>query len=364
MTNKKIFFLTFLCTVAVFLPIYLLIYAFQSAQINLNAQNPVTQPQSGVLVTNPTPDDTKTLLLMCGQGGAAEAESYAIIQFDAVNNIISVTSMPPQTILLMGGNPISLQDAVATAGPSQGAAALSETLGVEIKDYIFASPEIMWQSAQVLGNITLLLENHVSDDIISALGLINSGTQRYTLTPLIFSQLLERLIATEARQDGEHEVRSLGYSAFLAAGHGRLSELLPSAIKQNSNKIATNITATKLFEYERTLEFLDRQQPTYIAGALPGTWNSSQLRFELSEETLEFMRNSFGAKAPAYEHNEEDEEPATNPQQDDEFVIESTQPSAQAAHEEQSNVPVEEGSAVQDENENEDAQPEGETVQG
>ncbi len=320
MTNKKIFLITFLCTIAVFLPLYLIVYTIRSAQINFNTQNPVTQPQSGVLVTNPTPDDTKTLLLMCGEGNASEAESYTLVQFDAVNNTISVASMPPQTIVLLGGQAVALKDAVAAAGPSQGTSALSETLGVEIKDYIFASPDDLWQSVQILGNVTLMLENYVSNELISELGLIDSGTQRYTVSPLIFSQLLA---SENMEKTSEHHVRALGYSAFLAAGHGQLTDVIPTAIRQNAAKIATNISATKLFEYERTLEFLDRQQPTYYASALPGDWNFSQTRFELSEETLEFMRETFGAEESEFEESEEDLEPETNPEQDDEFIVEN-----------------------------------------
>ncbi len=322
MTKIKVFIISFLCTIAVFLPIYLLVYAFSGAVKAPNTPQTVTESQSGVLVTNPMPSDTQTMLLMVGDSIAANASSYTIIQFNAVNNTIAVTSMPPQTVVLSGGKAITLQEAVVSAGPSQAAAALSETLGVEIKDYIFVSPDVLWTQAQVFGNITLMLDNYVDKDFLSGMGFINTDTMRYTVSPLILSQILS---SEELEKESEHEIRSLAYSAFLAAGHGRLSEIIPAAIGQMGKSVATNISATKLFSYERTLEFLDKQQPTYYAKALPGEWAANMQRFELNEQTLELMREDFGAQIPDDEPSEEDLEPVTSmPYEDEEFVVENS----------------------------------------
>ncbi len=335
MTKAKIFWITFAATMALFVPIYLVVYTLKGAQANSVVPQTVTQQQSGVLITNPTPDDTKNILLMSGESGAAQAQSYALIQFDAVNNTIAVTSMPPETIVLSNGSGIMLKDAVSAAGPSQGAKALSSTLGIDIKDYIFASPQLLWQEAQIFGNISLLLANYVQESVLEEMGFVNVTSKRYTLTPLLFTQLLSN---NEIESNNIHEIRSLGYSAFLAAGHGDLSDIITTLIKDNSKNMATNINANKIFEYERTLEFIDKQQPTYIAQALPGTWSQDKTRFELNEETLQFMRDNFGANEIEFEASEDDLEPLNNPEQDSEFIVENPDTTAQTAINNEENI--------------------------
>ncbi len=322
MTKTKIFWLAFLCTAAIFLPIYLLTYAFTNAQIKTQPQT-VTEEQSNVLITNPTTDDVYTILLMSGTSTAGMADSYALIHFDALKNVISVTSMPPQTVVLLDKDVMTLQEAVTRAGPSNGAKALSQTLGITVTDYIFASPDKLSDTAQVFGNITLLLKNYINEATLKELGFVNEQNERYTVSAQYFKQILQ----TESiGQSNINEVRSLGYSAFLAAGHGRLAQIIPQAISENSKSIATNINATKLFDYERILKFIDRQQPTYYAMAMPGGYSADGERFELNEESLEFVRLAFNAEEiDPSQLSGEDEEKTDDPENDDAFEQEPIQ---------------------------------------
>ncbi len=317
MTKTKIFWLTFVCTVAIFLPIYLLSYAFTNAQNSTQPQT-VTEQQSDILITNPTPDDVHTILLMIGTGTADTADAYMLVHFYALINVICVTSMPPQSVVLIGEYVMTLKQALAKAGASNGAAALSQTLGIQVTDYAFASPNILSDIAQIFGNVTLMLDNYISEEVLTQLGFVHTQSQRYTVSPEYFNDILQM---QSISQQNIHELRSLGYSAFLAAGHGRLSDIITGAISQNSKNMATNITATKLFNYERTLTFIDKQQPTYHAMAMPGDYSANEERFELNEQSVEFMRLAFnGLDSDIAQISGEDEEKIHDPEQDEAFA--------------------------------------------
>ncbi len=304
MSGKKIFWLTFFGTLVILVPIYYISYTIADAKSKPQT-NTVTQPQSNIYIAQPTEQDSQTILVMTGESNTASSDNYTLLHFDAYENIVSVVTMVPETVVLLNGEAVLLKDTVASAGPSQAAAALSETLGIDVKNYFFSTAEFLRQRAEIFGNINLNLNDFVDDDTLQELGFINSGSDKYTLSSSLFLQLLQ---ADGMDKDDVCGLRASGYTSFISSAHGNLSNRLTDILRTNSGSVATNVTATDIFDYERTLEFLDRQQPTYNSRAMPGTWNSAKDRYELNESSLETAKLMLGASAASLVESSEDEE--------------------------------------------------------
>ncbi|MEG1011847.1 MAG: hypothetical protein RSE54_08275 [Ruthenibacterium sp.] len=301
MTRGRAFWLSFFGTLAVLVPLYLAVFAYGSATTGARAAE---KEKSGVWVAQATAADAQTVLVMTGGGTAQTAECYTLVRFDAYQNRIAVASMPPQTVVLIGGSPVTLAEAVQSAGPSQAVAALTETLHLCVDNYLFAAPKTLWQTVEAFGNITLRLPQYLERDAMAALGLTEVGGETQAVSPRLFAQILaEGNLAPEKLS----ALRARGYAAFLAAGHGRLKAVLPRAVRVNSTALATNLTAAQLYDYERTLQFLDQQEPAYIAEAMPGTWRGA--RFELNEESAAFVQAAFSGSAPQQAQAEDSDVP-------------------------------------------------------
>ncbi|MEG2930384.1 MAG: hypothetical protein RR825_01235 [Ruthenibacterium sp.] len=301
MTKSKVFWLSFFGTLAVLVPLYLAVFAYGSATTGSRAAQ---QEKSGIWVAQATDADAQTVLVMTGGNTAQTAESYTLVRFDAYKNSIAVASMPPQTVVLIGGSPVTLAQAVQSAGPSQAVAALTETLNIRIDNYLFATPKILWQTAEAFGSVMLRLGNYLDANALAALGLTEAKGNMQAVSPRLFAQILaEGNLAPEKLS----ALRARGYAAFLAAGHGRLKAVLPRAVRVNSTALATNLTAVQLYDYERTLQFLDQQEPAYIAEAMPGTWRGA--RFELNEESAAFVQAAFSGSAPQQAQAEDSDVP-------------------------------------------------------
>ncbi len=290
MGKVKVFFLSFIITLAVLSPIYGGAYYFSVVRDNTVFANEV---QPDVYVAQPVLSDNINVLVLVGEGDVQSASSYMLISFNAYANSISILCMPPETVMVLNKQPLTLKEATRLAGPSHAANAISETLMIEVEKYVFASPQNLWQTAEAFGNITMRVSQYVNEDSLSELGILQSNAQAQVLSPRFFAQVLSE---GKFPQANEYEMRALGYSLFLSAGHGKLSTTLSDFITKNSTEIATNISADELTQLRRVWQFLDRQQPTYNAGALPGDYsNYSEEVYELNEESLLIVQE-FGFK--------------------------------------------------------------------
>lgn len=280
MSRKKAFWLSFFITLAVLLPIYAAVILYGTVR----GAKPADTAQSGVWVAQAKRSDAQTVLVMTGAGTAQTADTFALVRFDAYNERLCVATLPPETIVLIGGAPYTLTECVQSAGPSQAIAALRETLGIEVNHYLFAAPRTLWSIAEQYGTVRLPLSSYLSDEALTALHMTaDDGAQTQTLTPRMLAEALQ---SGYAAGDTLCTLRAKGYAAFLAAGAGRLADTLPQSVRTNSSRLATNISATELYDYERTLQFLDKRQPDIISQALPGTWAGE--RYELNDESVAF----------------------------------------------------------------------------
>ncbi len=285
MGKVKVFFLSFIITLIAVIPVYGTAYYFSVVKSKTLY---ASENQPEVYMAQPVFSDTKTVLVLVGEGDVQSASSYMLISFNAYENTVSILCMPPETVMVQNKQPITLKEATRIAGPSQAASVISETLMIEVDKYIFTSAQLLWETAEAFGNITMRVSQYASEDSLGALGITQSEAQTQVLTPRFFAQILSE--GAFAKQN-EYEMRALGYSLFLSAGHGKLSTTLSDFITKNSTKIATNISASELASFKRIWQFLDRQQPTYNAAALPGDYsNYGEEIYELNEESLNTVK--------------------------------------------------------------------------
>ena len=267
MTGKRAFWLSFGVSLLIIVPAYLALLAYQLVTPSVSADT----PQSGIPVVFPTVQDDKTLLIMTGDGTAQTAQGYTIVRLDALHEHIAAVSLPRESIVLVGGAPVRLCGAVQSAGPTQGLRALEDTLGVTIDNYLFASPETLWTIAEQLGTARLKLNAYVPRDALERLALSINGVDTLTLSPRLFAEVLA---SGEVPVETACELRACGYAAFLAAGQRSLAAL-PGAVRSASENIATDLTATQLYDYERLLGFLQGGESVAPESAsLSVTWTS------------------------------------------------------------------------------------------
>ena len=262
MSKTKAFWLSLCATLAVLVPLYCMAMALTITRVQ-----PTDTPQQGVPIAQPTRADAKTVLVLTGAKTAQTADTYVLLHFDALQNKVAVAALPQQTQVQIDGKTSTLRAAAERAGPSQCVAALEQTLGIVIDNYLFAAPETLCKIAEGLGNIKLSLRDYLTEEAIGQLRLSVSGVQTQTLSPRLFAEVL----ASEQLGDAQcNTLREDGYLAFLQADTTLLAAVLPAAVRKNSPALATNITATQIYDYARIFDFFAKEQPQYSALALPG----------------------------------------------------------------------------------------------
>ena len=284
MSNRRAFWLGLGISLAVLLPFYFLVAAFSLSRVS-----PTDNPKSGVPILQPTLDDRKTLLVMTGE---QQPEHFVLLRFDAMENLIACVEVPGETVVLSGGNPQTLLQAVEQAGPAQAAATLRETLSITIDDYIYCKAQELAEMAEPLGTTQLSLSQYLSADALNALHLNVEGVQQTTITTDMMMQALQT--EPQTWMSG-HVMRAQAYVAFLRAGTGELAEVLPDAMRKAVGSYSTNLTAMEIYDYERILQFLQTKDPSFAACVLPGQLNSE--RYELNEDALAVAREYLGSAA-------------------------------------------------------------------
>ena len=248
LTNKKAFWLSFALSAVVIIPAYLALLAYQLVTPSVAADT----PQTDIPVVFPTVQDDKTVLVMTGEDTAQTAQTYVLVRIDGLHRRIAAASFPADTVVLVDGAPVALSKAVASAGPTQGIRALEETLGIDIDNYLFASPQTLWTMAETLGTARMRLGAYLPTETLAELSLEVDGVRDLYLSPRLFAETLNSAALEEQTMCA---LRAHGYAAFLAAGRGQL-EAFVQEVRANSISLATDLTATQLYEYERLAGFL------------------------------------------------------------------------------------------------------------
>lgn len=299
MTKRQAFFLSLAVGLAVLLPAY-----FAAAAVSLARGLPAGQAQSGVPILQPTADDRKTLLVMTGE---ASPQTFVLVRFDALENRVACVETPADTVVLCAGQPDTLAAASASAGPAQAAAALRETLKINVDNYLFCTPAQLAEWTQGLGDGRMKLSGYISEEAQRELRLEIPGVQTLTLT----TDMLAAALSDTAGGAG-HLLRAQGYLAFLRAGEESLSQSVPDALRAAIPNCATDLTAAQVYEYARILAFLQKSESAFDACVLPGT--QADGRYELGDAALAAAR-AYLASAAGEVPGSEDADGFTLPEQ-------------------------------------------------
>ena len=273
MSKAKAFWLGLGCTLAVLLPIYLAV-----AAVIFTRSAPTDTVQSGVPIAQPTLGDEKNFLLMTGP---EQPETFVLLRFDALEGNLCSVAIPGETVVLVNGRAVTLAGAAEQAGPAQAAAALVETLDIEIDNYFYCTADRLVELAAAFGTARIQLANYMTPEALGQLQLNVPGVQTLSLTP---QMLADVLAAGAATPDIQALLRAEGYLAFLRIGEDTLADTVPDAVRAALAQSSTNLTATQIFDYERIFGFLCKEPPQYRAGVLPGTWADG--RYELADNSV------------------------------------------------------------------------------
>lgn len=284
MSNRRAFWLGLGISLAVLLPFYFLVAAFSLSRVS-----PTENPKSGVPILQPTLDDRKTLLLMTGE---QQPETFVLLRFDAMENLIACVEVPAETVVLSDGKPQTLLQAVERAGPAQAAATLRETLSISIDDYVYCKGEQLAELAEPLGTTQLNLFQYLSTQALESLHLNVDGVQQTTITT---EMMVQALRAEPQTWMAGHVLRAQAYVAFLRGGIGELTNAIPDAMRKAASSYSTNLTAMEIYDYERIFQFLQTKDPAFAACVLPGQLSGE--RYELNDDALSVAREYLGSNA-------------------------------------------------------------------
>ena len=271
MSKKKAFLLGFCLTLAVLVPVYLAVCAY-----SLSRTAPVEQKQQGVPVIQPLSTDARTLALMTGEDGP---QTFVLIRFDAYEGRITTAALDAQTVVLCGGQGMTLLEIAQQMGPAGVTAALEETLDAPVDNYIYCTPHRLASLTENFGSAQLKLTNYMTSEALGELQLSVPGVNGLTLSTQV---LRETLAAQALSRDAQTLLRAQGYLAFARAACGQLEQKGTNALRAAVAKDSTDITAVQLYDYQRIFKFLDKIVPEARALTFPGRWNGD--RYELSSD--------------------------------------------------------------------------------
>ena len=276
MTNKKAFWFSFLLSLAVIVPGYLALLAYTLVTPSVAADT----PQTDIPVVFPTVQDDKTVLVLTGGETVKEASGCTLVRLDALHRRLTALSMPADTVVLVNGEPVTLSQAIASAGPTQGVRALEETLDITVSNYLYAPADVLADIAGELGTARMKLRAYISNDALERLALAVDGVDDLSLSPPLFAEVLA---SGEVPDSALYELRACGYAAFLSAGRQNLTSLVDE-VRANSSSVATDLTATQLYDYERLLNFLETGEDIPGQAEALAVTQTAAGTFEIREE--------------------------------------------------------------------------------
>ena len=283
MSKKKAFLLGFSLTLAVLVPVYLAVCAY-----GLSRTAPVEQKQQGVPVVQPLSTDARTLALMTGEGGP---QTFVLVRFDAYEGRITTAALDAQTVVLCGGQGMTLFEVAQQMGPAGVPAALEETLGAPVDNYIYCTARRLASLTENFGSAQLKLTNYMTSEALGELQLSVPGVSELTLSTQVLCETLEAQVLS---RDAQTLLRAQGYLAFARAASGQLEQKAANAMRAAVAKDSTDLTAVQLYDYQRIFKFLDKIVPEARALTFPGRWNGD--RYELSSDFFDEAAAFLGAR--------------------------------------------------------------------
>lgn len=249
-----------------------------------------TTPQDE-LIFRPQASDTLTLAVIGVQDSAAT--DFMLIRFNPQYGQIPLSLLPPQTLVTLEGEGITLEQAYEKGGGDGVKQALSERLGIVVDRYAKLTSDIFIRIAEKTGTVVFTLPHDISYQNKSGFNI--------------------HLPAGERRLDGKDIADIFAYPAFRKDEVGKsklLGELAVEIINQNLDaasdgvssglfKLAVNLLDTDVtsadYEYRRDAADFVSKLEAQIAGSIAaeGTFLSDGAAFELSEGYVSLIRQYF-----------------------------------------------------------------------
>lgn len=203
-------------------------------------------------------------ILLAVQG---EQPEFLLLRIDAPARTVTFCALPGQTLVNAPEGRTTLADCYLTAGPARAAQLLTDTLGAGPDAYFAATPDTY---GQLVGSDTT-----ARFDLAAVLTLARRRALGYTdnvveLTPDTTEDFLQTLGAELDPADSA-QLRAAVWSAYLRQNPALLT-LLVDAVREQSARTLTDLTAQDLLEMEQTLTFLsDRTEAAIEYTVLSGT---------------------------------------------------------------------------------------------
>lgn len=143
-------------------------------------------------------------------------------------------------------------------GPAGVTAALEETLGAPVDNYIYCTARRLASLTENFGSAQLKLTNYMTSEALGELQLSVPGVSELTLSTQVLCETLEAQVLS---RDAQTLLRAQGYLAFARAASGQLEQKAANAMRAAVAKDSTDLTAVQLYDYQRIFKFLDKIVP-------------------------------------------------------------------------------------------------------
>ena len=193
----------------------------------------------------------------------------------------------PATVVLDGqGQPITLAESYAAAGPARAGNLLAATLGIQLDRYLAATPAVWGQSLSGLGQARVNLSPLLDEAQRRALGVA-------AVAQLDAAEAANLLQGTDLTGPPLGRLRAAVWQAFALQSQGSLAEAVPQGLRRCSGDLLTDLTALDLEELGRVLAQLADASCSPQADLLPGHWDERTARYELEEDALTLAQALF-----------------------------------------------------------------------
>lgn len=257
------------------------------------------QPQSGVAVALPRKTHQATLLVCL----AGQQPRFVLCYLNASQNCLHLLALPGELELPAGAAGATLAQCYHTAGPARCREALAAALPLpEDTLYLALDPERVQALAEPFGPVRVGLSGAADPALLRKAGL-SAAVQE--LAPAEAARMLDELAAV-ASPYALASARAAVWEAFFRQKLEQLPAALPDALRAQSARALTDLTAQDYYRLEQTLEFLANNGAAVRACALPGDGQAG--RYTLTDASRAAVQSFFNLQ-PASAQSASESEP-------------------------------------------------------
>lgn len=252
-----------------------------------NRRDTASRPE---ITYRPQAQDTLTLVVI-GMDGDTPAD-FLLLRFNPQYGQVPLSLLPPETVVALEGEGLTLQQAYEKAGGIGVKNALAERLGISVDRYAKLPRDAFIQIAAKTGTVTFTLPYDISYDRAGYPVNLQAGERR-----LDGRDIADIFGCPSLREDPVERGKLLG--DLTAAAINQNLDAASEAKSENLFKLAVNMIDTDVtyadFELRRQAADFVANLDATIAGNLPidGTILSEGASFELSDGYVKLIRQYF-----------------------------------------------------------------------